>query len=197
MAVINASGKLIEVSAPGIERARVALAGMPGKLERAIAPALNRAAAHGRTVVARKARETYDVKYGAVLKTLKILRANRNSLRADLISAGTVIPLIKFKVSPRTIGKRRPRKGLRVSVKRSDNKYLKHAFLGLWQGQMEVLEREGESRLPIKRLFGPSVPSMLGEETVSSVTKAAMAQEFEKRLLHETDRILAGIVGRY
>ena len=197
MARINVSGQFINVSAPGLETARRALVGIPGAFEKAVAPALNRAIAHGKTVVTRKVRETYDVKYGAVQKSLQTIRATRRSLRADLISRSTVMPLIGFKVSPRRTTGKRPRKGLRVSVKRSGAQYLQHAFVGLWKGEPQVLERVGESRMPIKMLFGPAVPSMLGEETVSSVTEAAIGAEFEKRLTHETERILKGIMGRY
>ena len=197
MARINVSGQWIDVSAPGLETARRALAGIPGAFEKAVAPALNRAIAHGKTVVTRKVRETYDVKYGAVQKTLQSLRATRRQLRADLISKGQAIPLAQFRVSPRRSTGRRPRKGLRVSVKRSGGEYLQQAFVGNWKGESEVLQRVGDSRLPIKRLFGPAVPSMLGEETISSVTERAIGAEFEKRLTHETDRILKGILGRY
>lgn len=188
---------MVDVTAPGLETARRALLGIPGGFEKAIAPALNRAVMHGRTVATRKVRQTYDVKYAAVQKTLKILRATRRSLAAELQSTGAPIPLIAFKVSPRRTGGRRPRGGLRVSVKRSEGKRLAHAFIDQWQGEPAVFERVGDDRLPIKRLFGPSVPSMLGEETVSEVTTEAIAAEFEKRLLHETDRVLKGIFGKY
>ena len=57
-------------------------------------------------------------------------------------------------------------------------------------GHIGVMRRIGKERLPIKQLYGPSVPQMAGEPGVKEVVVAGAEERFGKRLDHETKRLL-------
>ena len=52
--------------------------------------------------------------------------------------------------------------------------------------------RQGATRLPIKMLFGPSVPGLLNNEQVVDAVMEKLEETAESRLDHEILRILEG-----
>lgn len=156
------------------------------KAPNVIVRALNRAAMNARTNAVNKARENYNIKATDVRKTITIRKANKNALGAMVISKGSTVPLIKFKVSPKKRTKKR--KAIKAAVKKGPLKEVGGAFIGDVHGS-KVFKRVGNSRLPINRLFGPSIPQMLGNRSVKEYIETEAIKIFDKRLTHEINRV--------
>lgn len=154
----------------------------------AISRALNRAATTVNATVRKEVRKVYNIKAKDVSDTLKKTKATRSDLRAAVISSGSPIGLDKFKVSPKTVNPRR-KSPIKIGVKKSNLKRVMGAFVADVNG-IKVFKRKTKKRLPIERLFGPSVPQMLENENVTDVVKKKGQDTFDQRLEHEINRIL-------
>ncbi|WP_313891126.1 phage tail protein [Psychrobacillus sp.] len=164
------------------------LGSFKSKAPNAIASALNRGMSNINTNIKKEVRKEYHIKAGDIDVTLKKNRASKGSLSAEVKSKGGAIPLDKFKVTPKSINPKR-KSTLSVAVKKDGVKKLKGAFMADINGPKLFL-RAKKSRLPIGRLFGPSIPQMLGNEDIGSPIQEKGQDAFEKRLDHEINRIL-------
>lgn len=86
--------------------------------------------------------------------------------------------LTQFVVNPNTRPPHNPPGGLNVKVRRADNERLPHAFIG--RGQ--AFERVGKSRLPLRRLTGPSGSQMLGSKHIAPQVESRIAQHIQSEL---------------
>ena len=180
----------VETEKNAVERANELLDGIPGGMQKAMSRALNRALQEGRTSATREVTRRYTVKAKEVRPTFKMHKASNSNLEADLSSTGANLPLSSFAHRPNadTTGARR--KQIRVGVKKGGLKPLGQGFM--WKGR--VMQRIGQSRLPVEQKYGPAVPVILNnEEIVDNVTET-MGAAVNKRLEHETNRILNGRV---
>ena len=151
--------------------------------------ALNRAMTNMASNLPKKVREHYHVKAGTVKDTLNVTKSTKATLKAEVRSSGKVIGLDHFKVTPKTVQPRR-KKQLKIAVsKKAGMKQIMGAFISNLNG-VKVFKREGKERLPINRLFGPSVPQMADEEGIVEHVNQQGYITFEKRVDHEVDRIL-------
>lgn len=158
------------------------------KAPNAISNALNRAATNVNANIKKEIRKEYHIKAGDVQATLSKTRASKGSLSASVMSKGHLIGLDKFKVSPKTINPKR-KSLISIAVKKSGGKRVKGAFMADVNGA-KLFMRLNKSRLPIRRLFGPSIPQMLGNEDVRGVIEEQGKETFDGRLEHEINRIL-------
>lgn len=166
---------------------------------KAIQRALNKTAITARAQSARSIRDAgYDIKIGAIKETFTLRRATDADLRAVVKSTGSPIPLIKY-------GARQTAKGVSVSVKQG-RKVIAHAFIAtMSSGHEGVFIRTDKSRkkvsrkgktyysgLPIKELFGPSIPSAFANQVVQDQVIAAIKQRFPIVLRQELK--FAGVI---
>lgn len=158
------------------------------KAPNAIANALNRAINTVAAHVSREVRKEYNIKAKDVKATLRKVRASRANLSAMVSSRGEVVPLDRFKVSPKTVQPKR-KKTIKVAVKKTGLKPLLGAFVADIHG-IKVFKRVTKHRLPIQRMFGPSIPQMLGNEEIRNKINREGKEMFERRLDHEINRIL-------
>ena len=86
--------------------------------------------------------------------------------------------LTQFVVNPNSRPPHRPPGGLHVKVRRADNEQMPHAFIG--RGQ--AFERVGKSRLPLRRLTGPSGAQMLGSKHIAPQVESRIAQHIQSEL---------------
>ena len=86
--------------------------------------------------------------------------------------------LTQYVVNPNTRPPHNPAGGLHVKVRRADNETLPHAFIG--RGQ--AFERVGKSRLPLRRLTGPSGAQMLGSKHIAPQVEARIAHKIQSEL---------------
>ena len=160
----------------------------PNKAPNAIRSALNRGVTNMNSNARKEVRKDYNIKAGDISPTLKVFRAAGSNLSASVNSKGGVIPLDRFKVTPRTINPNR-KSPIKAAVKKGAAKSLGSGFMADVNGP-KVFRRQSTARLPIQRLFGPSVPSMLGNEKTREEIQKQGQETFEKRLEHEITRIL-------
>lgn len=181
---------MIEVSASRLEQAEKLLSHIPGAAPKAVSRAINRAADTARTEMARKVRETYYVNYGDVLATVSIDRARAGQLSARITSRGHALSLIKFRVTPNRPQPRR-RIPIVVRVKRGEGGPLRRAFVAqMRSGHLGVFERAGKARTPIDGLYGPPVPQMIGNPSVTAYVEEKALARLDDRLDHEISRML-------
>ena len=181
----------INFSSKQMNHAIKALQAIPGGVERAAVPALNRANQSARAEGLRKLTETYTAKRADIVKTLRMTKATRTSLVSGFSSKSPRMPLTAFSVSPRKPTVRGEK--VRVSVRRdSGSKTISRGFLnkGTSSGRLQVLQREGLSRYPIQTLFGPSPAQMLNEEGVRESVEKRASEVLERRFDHEIGRLL-------
>ncbi|CAM4111275.1 phage tail protein [Mesobacillus thioparans] len=178
----------VDVNERLIQDVQQKLGSFQKKAPNAIANALNRAASTVNTNIGKEVRKQYVIKAGDVKATIVKTRATRALLGATVRSTGQLIPLDRFKVSPKTVQPKR-KKPIKVSVKKGSLKEVMGAFVADISGT-KIFKRSGENRLPIRRLFGPSVPQMLSNEEIRMTIDKEGSQTFYKRLDHEINRIL-------
>lgn len=179
---------VVDVDKKHIQDAESKLGELSNQAPTAISRALNRAATNVNSNIKKELRKEYNIKAGDIGATLSTLKANKASLKAEVKSSGALIPLDKFKVSPKTVNPKR-KSQIKIGVKKDGLKTVLGAFVAEVSGK-KVFQRKGKSRLPIKRLFGPSIPQMLGNEEIRSEIERQGQETFYKRLEHEISRIL-------
>ncbi|EFV78955.1 hypothetical protein HMPREF1013_00839 [Bacillus sp. 2_A_57_CT2] len=172
-----------------INDVRERLGTFSNKAPNVISSALNRAVTNVSSNVSKEVRQRYVVKAADIKNTLSKTKASRSNLSAIVKSSGGLMPLDRFKVSPRTVQPRR-KKPIKVSVKKGGLKTLPGAFVVNLNG-IKVFKRTTKRRLPIMRLFGPSIPQMIGNEEVREKINLEGNETFQRRLDHEINRILS------
>lgn len=176
-----------------ISRALDKLARVPKEVEaKALPRALNKTADQAKVQASREIREAgYNLKAAAIKKAINIKRANKGQLVAVINAAGKPIALINYSA-------RSTKAGVSVSVK-NGRKNLRGAFIATMpNGHTGVFERVGTQHkkvdangkvqwrgLPIKELFGPSIPSAFMNEKVQSALVAKVREAFPRLLQHE------------
>ncbi|WP_163538301.1 phage tail protein [Gracilibacillus sp. YIM 98692] len=159
------------------------------KAPNAIAKALNRAMTNVNSNIKKEIRKEYHIKSRDIASTLsKPARATKNNLYAEVNSKGRPIGIDKFKVSPKTVNPNR-KSPIKIAVKKDGVKKAMGAFIADING-IKAFKRTSGSRLPIQRLFGPSVPQMLEDEGIQEEVNQLGQETFDKRLDHEIERIL-------
>lgn len=176
----------VETEQSAFDRASKMLEGIPGGVEQAMMRAQNRALQEGRTAGTREVTKTYSVKAKDVRSTFAMHRASKSDLNAELVSRGKRLPLSIFAHTPRQDTTGANRKQVRVGVLQGGLKPLGQAFIH--KGM--VMQRLYAHRLPVQQKFGPSIPSMLDNEQVVDKVVDTMQKAVDKRLEHETNRIL-------
>ncbi len=83
----------------------------------AISNAINRATTNINSNISKKLRQEYIVKAAVIRRTLTRTRASRANLGSEVRSTGGVIPLLEFKVAPKTINPRR-KSPIKAAVKK-------------------------------------------------------------------------------
>jgi len=175
---------MIEFNASQIERVERLLGGIPGALPKAQASAINRSLTTARAEIVRAVRKEYVIKAEDVRGTIKVTNATASAPIGRIKSMGGPIPLIKFDVS-----KDNP---VRARVKKTGaKKPIKHAFLQTMKnGYKGVFIRAGKERYPLKQLYGPSIPQMVGNENVMKSVEEKAIDTLDKRINHEINRVL-------
>ncbi|HJF34178.1 MAG TPA: phage tail protein [Sporosarcina psychrophila] len=178
----------VELDERRLKEVQLRLGQFSKKAPNAISNALNRAMNNVNTNIKKEIRKEYHIKVGDINATLTKMRASKGSLSAAVKSKGHLIGLDKFKISPKTINPKR-KSLVSIAVKKSGGKKVKGAFVADANGA-KMFMRLNKDRLPIRRLFGPSVPQMLGNQEIRDYVEAEGKETFERRLDHEINRLL-------
>jgi hypothetical protein len=186
---------MIKVSVKAdISRAMDKLGRIPKEvMDKAVPRALNKIAAQTKTQASRSIRDAgYGLKVYVIKKNIFIRRARPGDRLASVVAKGNaVIPLIDY-------GARPVRDGVSVNVK-NGRKVIKHAFIAIMpNGHKGVFMREGNghklvtrngmrvwSGLPIRQLYGPSIPAAFVNETVQLELRRKIIENFPRIFEHE------------
>lgn len=175
-----------------IDNVRKRLGSLEKKTPNVISNALNRTMTNMATNVSKEVRARYVKVKAKDINSKDVLykkRSTRKTLSASLEYRGLLLPLDRFKVSPKTVNPRR-KSPIKASVKKSNGvKPLMGAFIADING-IKVFERTSKSRLPIRRLFGPSVPQMIRNEDIKETVERKGMEKFNERIDHEIKNIL-------
>lgn len=187
----------IEVS--GVEEIEQRLGAFKSKAPLVVSRAINRAVSNIRKNMGKEVPQRYYVSSGTVRGTIRTLNASKSSLSGAVVSSGSPIALSKFKVSPNR-GVKRTKKGFSPGVysagveKSGGLKPLSgdpKAFIAdMKSGHTGVWNRVSSKRLPIKQLYGPSVPQMAKNEEIMVKINKEAGETLEKRINAEINNIL-------
>ncbi len=157
-------------------------------LEKAKMRALNKIAAQVRVAASKEIRAAgYNMKAAGIKQRITIRRAYPGQASVSIKCSGKPIPLIQF--SAREI-----KSGVSVSVKHG-RKVIPHAFIATMpNGIKGVFIRVGKQHkkvngqwhgLPIKQLYGPSIPAAFGNDAVMAALVRLIQEKFPAILEHE------------
>lgn len=187
---------MIEIKADALQRVERLLGGIKDAAPKAVSNAINRSLFAARAEAVRAVTKEYVIRAGEVRKVMVIKKAGMSMLVGTVFAVGSPIALSKFDVSPKRPGGKK-KKILTARVKKTGGrKPIKKAFISTTaSGHTGVFIRTSAKRLPIQQLHGPSIPQMLGADSVSKQIEARASDMLEKRLDHEIDRMLSGGFG--
>lgn len=157
------------------------IAEMQRGARRAVSRALNKTAGNVRTAASKAIRQKRSISASAVRNALAIRRSGETHLVASLVVTGRPISLKDYKA-------KQTKRGVTVQVSPGKRKLVQHrgnrAFIIAKIGG-HVFAREGKTRLPVKKLFGPSLPATFLNEEVRAAWTTAAQEALPKRLQEE------------
>jgi hypothetical protein len=163
-------------------------------LRKAINLAAKRAADTGVAETKRQIFSEYTLPMSEIGKSVKAYKYGSiiNEMDIGVKISDTVHPLSEFSFSP----KKPIKKPITVEVKRGRKSiFSKGAFVQQMPktGHIGVFEREGEERMPIREMPGPSVTGMFkANESIHNDVWDKIFETFDKRVVHELHRLLDG-----
>ena len=177
-----------------LSKAKLMLQGVGMGYETAVNRALNRGAVSGRAAAVQSIRKEYTAKAKTIRSHFTLEKSKVDTLEAVVSASGRQLPLSSFKYRPKTDTTGKARKRVRVAVKNNGGlKPLGATFVY----QDRLLRRDTAKSLPVRELYGLSIPQMAGNEGVVEQIQKAMQETFLKRLDHEVADVLdRGVRGR-
>jgi hypothetical protein len=162
--------------------------------EKATVRALNKMGEQLVTAMSREVRRVgYNLKASVIKKGLRLRRASSGDLRVVVVASGRPVPLVNYSA-------RQTSKGVTVNVLKG-RKLISEAFIATMpSGHRGVYVREGEGKhvkvtkggkvrwhqLPIRELFGPSVPDGVANAEVQQALAQLVEEKYPKLLEHES-----------
>lgn len=142
-------------------------------------------------------RDEYPLKAKEIASTLNFKKPTKSNLTAKMISKGNKLGVVHFKISPAvstgkrkllkiTINKKKGPITLSAGFAKEVKKYFDATSLS---PNIRVFVREGSDRYPVKRIYGPSVPELVGSKSVMARIEAEATSMVIKRLNHEIIRL--------
>lgn len=133
--------------------------------------AINATAKNARSMLADQAKKIYVIQKSHFNKAMRIKNASASRLEALITAKGAPMELIDFKTSPKKpqTGEKRAEVTtgkvlVKSNMKRLEMGDLKAFVTKFKSGHVSIVQRRGEERFPLKKLFSPSVPKMVGNE---------------------------------
>lgn len=187
------------------------LKSVPKEIPEALRNTINDTAKSARREVVAQAQKQYSVRSGAFNKSMQIENATKKHLQATLHSEGKPMPLYGFK-KRKNIGpvaakaqvlSRGSLKELTLKGGDDNGKDLKAFIQKTENGHIGIFERmtreerrksTSQKRSPIKQLYAPSIPQMLGnEKEVYAVAQPVIAKELRKNLEKHIAAVMEGM----
>ena len=133
--------------------------------------ALNATAKDARSMLAEQAKKIYAIQKSRFNKAMTIQNASVRKMEAQITATGAPLELSDFRVTSKkpATGTQRPKiiKGkvlVSNSMKPLEVGGIKAFVAQFASGHVSIVQRRGAARLPVKKLFSPSIPKMIGNE---------------------------------
>jgi hypothetical protein len=151
-----------------------------GNATLAFSRALNHEGRKSFTAVKRALRKQTDIPPGIISAAMKFKSSSRTNLRTIISGSGNELPLSLFRPAQFSYG-------VRVKVWGKHQIYRSAFIIAKYGGN--VFHRTSKKRLPIRQMFGPSIPKeMVKDETLAAFEQSGNA--IMDRAMHEIARIL-------
>ena len=162
-----------------------------GPARRAIIRGLNKTATNVRTSASSAIRKKRALSAKVVRDAMAIRRANAQRLTSSIVVTGRPIPLRDYKAN-------QTKRGVTVLVTPGKRTLVQHrgnrAFV-IDKLSGHVFAREGKGRLPVKKLYCPSLPSTFLQQEVraawTSTARDAMPKRLAEEMRYELSRLRA------
>ena len=165
---------MISVELRNLEQVSAAISHIPGAVEKAVKASIKKTLTQSQREAVRLVKNRYTSPISIFKSTLK---KNISGTQGTLQSIGSAIPLHKFQHSPNYRINSRG-KYIKSVVVRGQGGILKRAFK--MSDRPVLFEREGDARMPIKKMFSLSAPSMFSavSEKVQTQSERFLAENF-------------------
>ena len=182
-----------------LARATAYLSAIPLAAEKAVASALNRAAAIGRDEAVKSIGDRYAVHSSDVRERITLQAATPNSLSISVIARSGPLSLTYFPHSPTLAGTGgRGKPILRAEVLRGQEKAVPGAFVATIGGKPRIMMRAGgrtaTGKSAIRNVPAVPIANMLGAESVREAVETRALAVFDEQLDREIDRALGKVV---
>lgn len=172
----------IQVKAAGLQLASLAIAHIPGAIEKARRYSLQKALSVMRSRAVELTTEKYYAKASEIRRAMTLTRG-RDAGR--LIVRGQRRTLRHYKLTPTSPGKRKRRLKGAVEKEGGLKELSSRAFLFRSGGVWIPMKRTGRGRSPIRPIMSPAIPQIVNKpDTIDAVREAgyeALAKEFRRQ----------------
>jgi len=172
----------VEVNHNDLEYVRQKLGQKKKDAPRALRDATNDTATQARKMLKEAAQQRYTVKMKGFYSRAKIKRATLDDLTAEIRVSGKPLPLPRFHTTT-------PKSGAKTEIIRGDG--LKtivgprriRAFSGKGKNRLNnlIYQRESVARVPLKPLYGPSIPKMIERVYEGRRAEIGLKENIEER----------------
>lgn len=186
---------MITASLDQLERARIALAGLPGAAERAVARAMTEAAKAAKAEAIDVISGRYEVKERDVAARLSVSAARPSALAATLTARSPSMPLHYFPHTPSRSGTGGPGKPhLSVTVRRGETRTVGSSFVARLGVKNRIVTRTGgktgSGKDALRVLYTTPIAEMLGVAAIASDVEDRAVKVLDERVGVEIDREL-------
>ena len=154
----------------------------PATVEKATTMALNKTGATVRARVIRALQERYGLQRVSVTRRLRAVRAYAGRLRFDVVAHPSAPSIAAYNA-------KQTKAGVRSNAWNRTHVY-KHTFIP--SGRKVAFKRLTKARLPIKKVYGPSLPKSFGRQEI----KLFMDKVVDERFPLEFTRALRALWAR-
>lgn len=162
---------------------------------KALVRAQNKTARTVRAVMGRLSSKEGGLKVGDAKRQISIIRATKSKPRAVIVARGAANSLRKFfarqirkGVSHKAYGRRQVARGAFMALPGKNSK-------GTQSNIPQVFIRQTEARTPIRKLWGPSIARILGDDAALAAIRRSIRETFPKRLRQEINFITSQLKG--
>lgn len=153
-------------------------------IPKATSRAINKAITKTRTEARRDVAKQMNIPQKRIKDSFSLKKASPTQLIATLFGRGNPIKLIYFN------GTRQFKKGVKSAAYGVKRLYEGTFIATVGAGHKGVFRRKGDDRLPIKELYGPSVPKAMSEQTIQDKMDKVAKPTFLKEFKRQLDRVL-------
>jgi hypothetical protein len=159
-------------------------------LEQVAALAINDTLKNAQVQAARVIAPAMGAPSKTVKASLSIERARADHLTGALVARGKPLKMIEFRP-------RETRNGVQVRIGGKVETYRRAFIATMRTGHTGVFERKGRERLPIRELYGASVPGYMARTDVLPVIQRTLSERLVENLKRQLERRMRRNEGKH